>query len=243
MPQLSIVIAAYNEENRLPGTLARIESYLRTHAISYEFVIVNDGSNDNTLEWLNSYAISHPQVRILTHSPNQGRGASIRKGVLSAQGRYVLETDADGSVDDEAITRFLSYFDNNPTTDLLIGSRNLKGSAMPVQQPFLRIVLGWGFIYLSRLTFGMWHISDFTLGFKMMRHATSQAIFAVQKDNYFVAEAEIIYIAHLQGRSITELPVNWSDDRDSRVRAVRDSIRSLIGMAKVRAHFIRSKLR
>ncbi|OHA00757.1 MAG: hypothetical protein A3H71_01800 [Candidatus Sungbacteria bacterium RIFCSPLOWO2_02_FULL_48_13b] len=241
MPKLSIVIAAYNEEARLPKTLQRIWAFLDARNFSYEVVIVDDGSRDRTLEWVKDTAKSHPNLRWLSHTPNQGRGASIREGVLAAGGELILGTDADGSVDDEAILRFVEYFDEHPDIDAIFGSRELPASHIAQSQPLLRVFLGHGFILLAKILFRMWRTTDFTLGFKMFRHRVAKDIFSHQFDNHFAAEAEIVYVTKRRGWKMKELPVTWTDNRDSRVRPFRDSFRSFRGMMKILWRDIRGK--
>jgi glycosyltransferase involved in cell wall biosynthesis len=133
-----------------------METFFERAGIPYEFVVVDDGSTDATLKFFQGKAIVNPYFRYLTHTPNRGRGVSIREGVLAAKGDFILETDADGSVDNEAITRFLNYFQANPDVDALFGSRQLPESRIAYNQPTLRVVLGYGFIYLARILFRMW---------------------------------------------------------------------------------------
>ncbi|MBI2096554.1 MAG: glycosyltransferase [Candidatus Sungbacteria bacterium] len=241
MPKLSIVIAAYNEEKRLPETLERLFGFLERASLSYEIVIVDDGSRDRTLELVKKRAETKPQLRYLTHFPNRGRGVSIREGVLASAGEFVLETDADGSVADEAILRFLKHFAEHPEIDAVFGSRELPGSRIARHQPILRIFLGQGFILLAKILFRMWCTTDFTLGFKMFRRRAATDIFQHQFDSHFLAEAEIAYVAKRRKWNVTELPVTWSDNRDSRVRPLRDSFRSFQGMIKILWRDVRGK--
>lgn len=230
---LSIVIAAYNEESRLPKTLDRYFNYLENLAINYEIVVVDDGSRDRTRAVVEDLAKTHPRLRFLSHFPNRGRGFSVREGIKAAQGKIILETDADGSVDDEAIERFLEYFRNHPEINALFGSRELPDSKIAHRQPYLRVFLGKGFIYLAKLVFRLWKVTDFTLGFKMFRKEAAEDIFSHQFDDEFLAEAEIVFVAHRRCWKVAELPVIWTDNRDSRVKPLRDSLRSLKGLIKI----------
>jgi len=240
-PTVSIVIAFLNEAARLPGTMDRIDAFLRTQHISHEFVLVNDGSTDNTKEYIDKRKEAGMPIVYREHFPNRGRGVSIRKGVLTAQGTYILETDADGSTALESIVAFLDYFDSNPDTDVIIGSRMMKGARVVTPQPFLRVFLGYGFLYLAKILWLMPRITDFTLGFKMFRKEAARDIFTHQYDNHFTAEAEIVFSAYRLKYTIAQLPVVWSDNRDSRVRPLRDSFRSFKGMIKVMIRALQGK--
>lgn len=230
---LSVVIGAYNEQKRLPPTLRRLFFYLDGLGVSYEIIVVNDGSTDRTKEIVEEMAKERHNLRLFSHFPNKGRGAAIRRGVLSARGNIILETDADGSVEDEAIGRFLDYFKTHPEIDCIFGSRMMRGAKIAKNQPLLRVFLGYGFIMLAKVMFLMPNISDFTLGFKMFRRSAAQDIFSYQYDHHYLAEAEIVYIARRRGWKIVQLPVTWTDNRDSRVRPFKESLRSFKGMLRV----------
>ncbi len=233
-PSLSIVIASYNEEKRLPPTLEKLFIFLDASKISYEIIIVNDGSRDSTKSIVEEMASKRKELKLLSHFPNHGRGASIREGVLSANGDLILETDADMSVDMEAIPRFIKYFEANKDISVLFGSRELRDSVILHHQPFLRVFLGKCFIYLSKFILWTWDINDFTLGFKMFRKAAAQDIFSKQYDNHFVAEAEIVLASRKLGWKFKELPISWTDNRDSRISPIRESFRSFKGLIQLR---------
>lgn len=243
MPKLSIVIAAYNEEARLPKTLQRMVSFLEQNSISYEFILVNDGSRDGTLKFLEREAAKNPHIKYRSHFPNRGRGASIREGILAATGEIILETDADGSVDDGAIVKLLELYERRPEVDAIFGSRELPQSKIPVRQPFLREFLGYGFLYLAKMMLASPFTTDFTLGFKSFRNKAAKDIFARQYDNHYVAEAEIVFVSKRRGWRVAELPVIWSDNRDSRVRPFRDSFRSFRGMLQILWRALKGKYR
>lgn len=241
MPHLSIVIPAYNEEKRLPRTLMRTVPFLRAHPASFEVVIVDDGSKDETVEAVKKLSDTYPEIRLVSDGINRGRGAAVKRGIAEARGDLILETDSDGSVADEAIPRFVARFDADPKLDAIFGSRELPESRIVLWQPFLRVFLGYGFLYLTRFLFGMWSTTDFTLGFKMYRASAARDIFAHQYDPFYVAEAEKVFIANVRGHTAIELPVTWTDDPDSRVRPLRDTIRSFRGLADILVRFVRGK--
>lgn len=243
MPHLSIVIPAYNEEKRLPRTLARTIPFLREKGLAFELVIVDDGSKDATAEVVRELSKTYPEIRLISDGVNRGRGAAVKKGIAEARGDLILETDSDGSVADEAISRFVAKFDAHPELDAIFGSRELPESRIVLWQPFLRVFLGYGFLYLTRCLFGMWSTTDFTLGFKMYRAPAARDIFAHQYDPFYVAEAEKVFVANVRGHTAIELPVTWTDDPDSRVRPLRDTIRSLHGLANILTRFVRGRYR
>ena len=241
MPHLSIVIPAYNEEKRLPKTLERMLPYLRSLGYAFEIVIVDDGSKDRTVQALHDVSARFPEIRIVSDGINRGRGAAVKKGIFEAKGDIVLETDSDGSVADEAIGRFVARFDAESELDAIFGSRMMQGSRIVLWQPWHRTFLGYGFLFLARAAFFMWTTTDFTLGFKMYRRDVARDIFLHQFDPFYVAEAEKVFVAKVRGHRTEELPVTWTDDPDSRVKPVRDTIRSLTGMAEILGRFFIGK--
>jgi dolichyl-phosphate beta-glucosyltransferase len=242
-PYLSVVIPAYNEENRLPKTLKRLFEYLPTLGVSFEVIIADDGSKDGTATFVREFALTHPELILLSDGVNRGRAPTVKRGFAAAKGELILETDSDGSVAEEAISRCLEEFKRDPALACVFGSREMKGSKIVVWQPPLRIFLGYGFLYLTRVVFWMWDITDFALGFKMFTREAARDIFAHQYEPYVCAEAEIIYIAGKRGHKYVEIPVIWTDDKDSRIKVFREIFRSLLGLARTRVRSFTGKYR
>ena len=231
--KLSIIIPAFNEQNRLPPTLHRLFRYLPGLGCSYEIIVADDGSIDQTAELVRQLQNQNDNLVLVSDGINRGRGEAVRIGVSKAQGDLILVTDADGSVADEAIGRFVAAFDSDAGLQAVFGSREMRGAVILGAQPYMRWLLGYGFIYLSRLLFSLWHVTDFTLGFKMFRLAAARDIFAHQYDPFFLAEAELVYVAHIRRHRNIELPVAWTDSSDSKVDPLRDVGRSLIGLLQI----------
>ena len=231
--KLSIIIPAFNEQNRLPPTLHRLFRYLPGLGCSYEIIVADDGSIDQTAELVRQLQNQDKNLVLVSDGINRGRGEAVRIGVSKARGDLILVTDADGSVADEAIGRFVAAFDSDAELQAVFGSREMRGAVILGAQPYMRWLLGYVFIYLSRLLFSLWHVTDFTLGFKMFRLAAARDIFAHQYDPFFLAEAELVYVAHIRRHRNIELPVAWTDSSDSRVNPLRDVGRSLIGLLQI----------
>ena len=231
--KLSIIIPAFNEQNRLPPTLHRLFRYLPGLGCSYEIIVADDGSIDQTAELVRQLQNQNNNLVLVSDGINRGRGEAVRIGVSKAQGDLILVTDADGSVADEAIGRFVAAFDSDAELQAVFGSREMRGAVILGAQPSMRWLLGKVFIYLSRLLFSLWHVTDFTLGFKMFRLAAARDIFAHQYDPFFLAEAELVYVAHIRRHRNIQLPVAWTDSSDSKVNPLRDVGRSLIGLLQI----------
>lgn len=229
-PKLSIIIPAYNEENRLPSTLDRLFHYMRENfSEAYEVIVANDGSRDRTVEIVQELMKSHPELRLMDFPKNRGRGAVVRDAMFSAAGTYILQTDADGSVGEEAVVRFVKYFDAHPEIHMLIGSRLAKGSKILTPQPLLRVALGYAFVILAMILF-RWKFDDRVNGFKMFRRDAARDIYRNQYSDHYIAEAEVVYVAERRGWRVQELPIFWADFRDSKIKPLHDSYRSIKGM-------------
>jgi len=230
---LSIIIPAYNEEDRLPLTLQRVFEYLSVHYKgTYEVIVADDGSTDRTAEIVKNHSKQYPQISLLQFTKNRGRGAALRDAIFKTNGEFILETDADGSVNEHAVLDFLKYFSKHPEVDMLTGSRTVEGSRILTPQSLLRKVFGYGFFFLAKIMFG-WKFMDRINGFKMFRRETALDIFNHQYENSFFGEAEIVYIAETRGWKIRELPILWTDYKGSKVKPLKESWRSLLGMFRV----------
>lgn len=231
--ELSIVFPAFNEEKRLPPTLERVLGYLAIHYQgNYEIVVVNDGSRDSTVQVVEEYRKEYPQIRLLGFSQNRGYGAAVREGVMSAKGEYILAMDADGSVNEEAIIRFLRFLQANPNVGFAVGSRSIEGTKIVTPQPLLRVLLGHGFLVFAKVLFS-WPMEDRINGFKMFRRKTAEDIFPYQNEDGVLGAAEVVYIAERRGWKYQLLPVLWTDYRDSKVRLLQEPWRCFVGMLKI----------
>lgn len=233
--QLSIIIPSYNEEKRLPLTLERIIEYLSIHYQGdYEIIVADDGSTDGTTDIVAQYMKRHPELRLLKFAQNRGRGAAVRDAVFQASGEFILETDADGSVNEHAIIDFLNYFAKHPKADVLTGSRTMAGSRILTPQPFLRKILGYSFFFLTKIFFG-WPVMDRINAFKMYRREAAWDIFKHQYENGFISKAEVVYVAEIRGWRVTELPILWTEHSGSTVRPFIDSWDSVLGLLRILA--------
>lgn len=232
-PDLSIVVPAYNEAGRLPPVLKRmVENLKKSFPGTFEIIVLDDGSKDRTSAVVAEFASHNPEVSLVSNTENHGRGFVMRQGVLAAKGRYILDTDADGSVADEAIPRFYQYIESHNDVDMLIGSRNIEGAKILVVQPLLRVLLGNLFMVLAWLLF-RWRFVDRVNGFKFFRREVAHDVFAHLRENTFFGEAEVTYVTDRRGWHVKELPVFWSDSCDSRIHPWRESYRSFTGMFRI----------
>lgn len=227
-PFLSIIIPVFNEEKRIKN-LKEIITYLGKQRFSWELIVVNDGSKDKTRKVLNSVKNSF-KFKLLSYSPNLGKGFAIKTGMLEALGKYRLFLDIDLSTPINELDKFLPFLKKY---GIVIGSRKLKASNLVVRQPFIREHLGKIFTSLSRMVLQL-NVSDFTCGFKCFSEKTAKQIFTRQTINRWGFDSEILYIGKNKKISIKEVPVTWKNDPGTKVKFPQDIINSLGELIKIR---------
>ncbi len=237
---LSLVVPAYNEENRIGQSLDRILSFFTSQSYPYEVIVVDDGSTDRTVEVVRGFAAANPRLRVEPQPRNCGKGEAIKKGMLLAGGAFLFFSDADLSVPIEAVPEFLSRLEAG--YDVAVGSRRTAGSVIEVHQPIHRELMGKVFTRLSNLILGL-RLKDFTCGFKAFRRDAARALFSRQRLGGWSFDSEILYLAKLKGYRIAEVPVVWRNDEATKVRLARDIVRSFTDLWNIRLNHARGKYR
>ena len=230
MPEISIVIPAFNEDHRLAATLEAVTAYSLRRYGDFEVLVVDDGSSDGTADCARSFA--HRNVRVLSLSSNTGKGAAVRHGVMHSCGEKVLITDADLSAPIEELERLEAHLGGAP---VVIGSRSLESSRIDQQQPGYRRLMGACFRGLTRLA-GLVDICDSQCGFKLLEGATARSLFAMMISDGFCFDVELIWLAQRRGYTVREIGVRWSDNSESKVRPFLDPLKMLIELAQIRFH-------
>ncbi|HKS97736.1 MAG TPA: dolichyl-phosphate beta-glucosyltransferase [Terriglobia bacterium] len=231
-PFLSIVIPAYNEYLRLGTSLEKTRQYLAAKNFASELVIVDDGSRDQTPELLREAAARFPALRVLRNEPNQGKGYSVRRGVLEARGEFVLFTDADLSAPIEEADKLLAALKSSGA-DAAVGSRALQRELVGVHQPWFREYAGRGFNLLVRLFTGL-RIRDTQCGLKLFRRATTRRAFELQCVTGFGFDPELLFLIERLGGKLVEVPVRWYDNPATKVRFLRDSTTMFLDLIRLR---------
>lgn len=227
-PFLSIVIPAYNEANRISSSLAQIQSYVRGKNFEVEMIVVDDGSTDNTVEVVSA----QPGIRLLHNPGNQGKGYSVRHGVLEARGEWVLFTDADLSAPIKEADKLLAAVESSPA-DAAVGSRALNRTLIGVHQSTFREWGGRCFNLLVRLATGL-PILDTQCGFKLFRRQTTRRAFKLQRVHRFGFDPEVLFLIRRLGGKIVEVPVRWNHDPATKVHYLRDSLRMTLDLIVLR---------
>ena len=248
---LSVVIPAYNEQQRIAPTLERILDYLYHEFKCFEVIVADDGSTDETAAVVERYArlqphhAAHPTVRVL-RLPHRGKGCAVRAGMLAAQGDYILFLDADLSTPIEDVQKLLPWLEREYA--VVIGSREGLG-ARRINEPFYRHLMGRAFNLGVRLITGQ-SFADTQCGFKAFHRAAAHNIFqrvvlyddaasTVQGARVTGFDVEVLYVARKQGYMIREVPVVWQHMRGSKVSPVRDAFYMFRDIIAVRVNALR----
>lgn len=228
---LSIVIPAYNEENRIGESLRKINDYLKTQNYEYEIIVVDDGSKDRTVEILMEYSNKISHLKILNNNHNQGKGYSVKKGIFKSKGDIILFTDADLSTPIEEIDKLLGCF--NKGYHIAIGSRALPDSDIKIYSAWYRQLMGKTFNKIIRLVLNLDYY-DTQCGFKCFQRAAALEVFESLQLNGFSFDVEALYIAKQRGLKVKEVPVCWYNSPESKVKLIRDSSRMFWDILKIR---------
>lgn len=222
--RLSVVVPAYNEQDRIGKSLERITGYLDSLNDEYELLVVNDGSTDQTAEIVREFGRSRARVQVLDYSPNRGKGYAVRHGILNSQGDFVLFSDADLAAPIEELEKLWPPVLAN--ADIAIGSRPLKESNLVVHQPWYRELAGRAFNKAVQLL-AVKGIQDTQCGFKLFRAQAAKAVFSRCRLNGFSFDFEALHLAQRMGLTIAEVPIRWAHQPGSKVRLLRDGMRML----------------
>ena len=220
-PALSIVVPCYNEEQRLPRTIAQIERYLAGKGSVYELILVDDGSTDGTRHIMDAAAERNPHVRIEALPQNRGKGRALAEGVAAARGSEILVTDADLSTPIEELDKLEAELAKG--AGVAIGSRALRASRVEISQPIYRVLMGKGFNLLVQLVLlpGIW---DTQCGFKLFRADVAHEVFAKLTTDGFGYDPEVLYLAKRRGVRIAEVPVIWRNSAPTKVSPIKSSL-------------------
>jgi glycosyltransferase involved in cell wall biosynthesis len=233
---ISIIIPAFNEEKRLPATLATVRGYLAAGSWEFsEIVVVDDGSRDST-----AAVAEAAGVRVLRNPGNHGKGYSVRHGMLEARGEWALFSDADLSAPIEELGALWSAVEAAGAA-CAIGSRALDRSLVGVHQSAFREGMGRVFNLLMRLETGL-PFRDTQCGFKLFQTEAARRIFERQRLDGFGFDVEVLYIARRLGYPILEVPIRWNDAPGTKVSMLLGA-KGFLDPLKVRWNGVTGKYR
>lgn len=215
---LSIIIPAYNEEERIGKTLRRVDAYLKEQVFPAEIVVVIDGAKDNTAKVVSDICSEISNLRLIDRKKNRGKGYTVREGMRAAKGEIRLFMDADNSTDISHFDKMKPLFQQN--YDIVICSRDKKdiaGATQAVPQSFFKRQLGnMGNLFIQLFAVrGIW---DTQCGFKAFRAGPAERIFSSAKIDRWGFDVEILALARKFGYKIGIVPAYWINDPKSHVK-------------------------
>lgn len=241
-PYLSLIIPAYNESARIARTLAAVRDYLSTQRYSWEVLVVDDGSDDDTLAVARRFAREQgdPGIRVLAN-PHRGKAYAVRSGVQAARGKLIGFTDADLATPIDTLDAVIPHFADG--CHVVIGSREERG-AVRQDEPFYRHLMGRVFNWLVQFV-ALPGIQDTQCGFKVLRGTVAHELFAASQlyaedDDPPIGAAvtafdvEILFLARRRGYRIATVPVIWQYGTESKVNPLLDSARNFRDVLMVR---------
>jgi glycosyltransferase involved in cell wall biosynthesis len=236
-PDLSIVIPAFDEEARLPGSLEALGLFLASREGSPEILVIDDGSSDRTGEVARAADTRGVPLRVLRHEPNRGKGYAVKRGLLEARAGRALVTDADLSTPAEMLDRLEAALEGRGL-DLAMGSRALPGSDVAHPQTWVRQTMGKTFNRILRAATGL-PFRDTQCGFKLLRMRTMRIVVESLSVDRFAWDAELCLLAHGSGLRVEEVPVVWRNSPESKVSLLSDPLEMLRQVWQVRRRWAR----
>ena len=238
-PFLSIIVPAFNEESRIGGSLERLRDYLQTFEKSWEIVVVDDGSTDNTAKIVVEQSEIEERIKLVV-APHRGKGAAVQRGMMEASGEWRFLSDADLSMPPENLERFFSADGGKPAYDISIGSREAAG-ARRIGEPWSRHFLGRIYNWTVKAV-ALRGIEDTQCGFKLYSAEAANVVFPVQRLNGFAFDVENLFIARKAGFSIGEVPVEWQYYKGGKV-TLASSVAAYMDIFRVRLNQLMGRYR
>lgn len=233
-PEVSIIIPAYEEEDRLGSSLEKIVAYLRGEAPNTEIIVVDDGSKDGTAESAERFfsEVSDIPARVIRYEQNRGKGYAVKTGLQAATADIALFSDADLSTPIAEMPKLIDPI-RTGKYDITFGSRALDRSLIGTHQPWRREQGGKVFNLVVRTLTGLpfW---DTQCGFKAFNLTKFRPLLDLMQIDRFGFDVEFLYVANLHGLRLEEIPVRWDNDERSKVNVFRDSLRMFNEVREIR---------
>jgi glycosyltransferase involved in cell wall biosynthesis len=230
---LSIVIPAYKEAAKIERDIDAAFEFLSSEGIRGEVIVVDDGSPDDTAAIAKAASSRYPGLRVLSYTPNRGKGHALRYGIIRATGRNVLFADAGLCVPYKIAKIALAMLDMR-MCDVANGSRRMRGSVKRAQ-PLYRQIGSRLFGVVVHAFMGIpMYISDTQCGFKAYRREVAHRLYGAAFTDGFMYDTEIILRALNEGYTILEFPVVWENDADSRFNPKTGSLKLLRELLVIR---------
>jgi len=242
-PDVSVIIPAYNEQDRLGRTLKRVHEHLSKQDYTWEVLVVLDGPTDRTPAVAKSFEDSFSgKLKVTGYKKNKGKGAAVRQGMLEAHGKIRVFSDSDNSTDIHYLEEMRAKFEEG--FDIVISSRDkkdAKGAGQDVKQPWVKRQMGnMGNIFIQIVA--VWGIWDTQNGFKGFTAEAADDIFSRMRVNGFGFDIEALAIARHLNYKIGVIPIIWKNDPKSHVR-LSSYLHVLLETVQVRLNLMTGKYR
>lgn len=233
-PDVSIVIPAYNESERMSQPLGIILSFVSNNSLKAEIIVVDDGSSDDTALVAERAFAAVPTVatKVIRYEPNRGKGFAVKTGLMAASADAALFTDADLSTPIEEMSKLLDPI-NAGEVDVAFGSRALDRSLIGTHQPWTREQGGRVVNFIIRKMSGL-DFADTQCGFKAFNMLKFRPLLDVMAIDRFGFDVEFLFVANYHGLKLAEIPVRWNDVAGSKVSAFRDTRRMVTELRQIR---------
>jgi len=201
---VSIVIPAYNEEKRIPGTLQKLSNFFS--GTQHEILVVIDGCTDNTPKLVEEFSQNHPAVRLVSHPTRLGKGGGILLGISRARGSIIAIVDADCAVLPHDVGKMVDMASGG--IDCVISSRYLPGSVIHTHQPPHRVLASRCFNAMIRLLFGLPY-KDTQCGCKVLNAQAAHQVAGDILTHNYAFDVELLWRIRNMGYTTVEVPVEW----------------------------------
>lgn len=233
-PDISIVIPAFNESERLGAPLRKVLVYLAEHQPNSEVIVVDDGSSDDTAKVAREAFDEFGSIanQIVRYDVNRGKGFAVRTGLKAAAADIALFSDADLSTPIEEMTKLVEPI-RSGECDVTFGSRALDRSLIGTHQPWQREQGGRLMNLIIRTMSGL-HFADTQCGFKAFNMLKFRSLLDMMQIDRFGFDVEFLFVAAANKLRLAEIPVRWNDVAGSKVSAVRDARRMVSELRLIR---------
>ncbi|MFN2501954.1 MAG: dolichyl-phosphate beta-glucosyltransferase [Pyrinomonadaceae bacterium] len=233
-PEVSIVIPAFNESERLGVPLAKIFDFISTNGLDTEVIVVDDGSSDGTSAVAQDALGNAPAIngRVIRYEPNKGKGFGVKTGLLAARADIALFSDADLSTPIEEMDKLIRPI-RSGDRDVTFGSRALDRSLIGTHQPWRREQGGRVMNLVIKMISGL-PFYDTQCGFKAFNMLKFRPLLDVMTIDRFGFDIEFLFVAKYHGLRLEEIPVRWDDVAGSKVSVVRDASRMIRELNQIR---------
>lgn len=238
--KISLCIPMYNESAVIEKTARTLDEYMRKSFPDgdYEVIFCDDGSRDGCGDIVRGLGL--PNVKVIGYPVNRGKGYAVRTAFLQAEGDVVMFTDADLAYGTAVIERVYRTLSEDPEADLLIGSRNLSRDGYE-GYTLIRKLASKAYIKVLCVT-GGFKLSDSQCGCKAFKHDAVQKIFPRCEVDRFAFDFEAILWANKYGMKIIEMPVKLINHGETKVKIVRDTLKMLKDLRKMKKRIAKSEL-